>query len=494
VWNGTLSAGEVHSEVFAKPTFLTIESNQSVAVTVDPYLTWPIMYQAALYAGDLDGSLVGKNFFATARGGGYLRIMAYQNDTHVTVTDQKMHALVWDGMLDEMELHTNSTSHTVYNVTSDKSVSVLEGYGEWSAMFAPLYYTTDTEPPTISALSRTPQTPTPTQDVRVSVDVSDDLSGVQKAILSYNSSGVVWTNLTMTLSGENTYVANISAMPSQTLVNYRIVAYDNIGNAVTSASVSYVVASYPTGSIVINGGETYAASPSVTLTLTYSGATTAVSQVRYSIDGTWDTESWESPSTSKTWSLTQGDGAKTVYYQVSNVLGMVSPTYSDSIVLDTTPPAATITSPSEGEKIQSSSVTVSWSGSDGGSGLEKYEVKLDSGNWVSKGMLTSHTFAGVSDGSHSVYVKATDNAGNSKEFTKSFSVVAPSPSPSPSPAPSPSPSPTSNPSPSPSMSPSPPPSKPFTIEPFSVLFIIAGVVIVALVAMGLRLYFKKRNQ
>jgi ribosomal protein S11 len=494
VWNGTLSAGEVHSEVFAKPTFLTIESNQSVAVTVDPYLTWPIMYQAALYAGDLDGSLVGKNFFATARGGGYLRIMAYQNDTHVTVTDQKMHALVWDGMLDEMELHTNSTSHTVYNVTSDKSVSVLEGYGEWSAMFAPLYYTTDTEPPTISALSRTPQTPTPTQDVRVSVDVSDDLSGVQKAILSYNSSGVVWTNLTMTLSGENTYVANISAMPSQTLVNYRIVAYDNIGNAVTSASVSYVVASYPTGSIVINGGETYAASPSVTLTLTYSGATTAVSQVRYSIDGTWDTESWESPSTSKTWSLTQGDGAKTVYYQVSNVLGMVSPTYSDSIVLDTTPPAATITSPSEGEKIQSSSVTVSWSGSDGGSGLEKYEVKLDSGNWVSKGILTSHTFAGVSDGSHSVYVKATDNAGNSKEFTKSFSVVAPSPSPSPSPAPSPSPSPTSNPSPSPSMSPSPPPSKPFTIEPFSVLFIIAGVVIVALVAMGLRLYFKKRNQ
>jgi hypothetical protein len=298
----------------------------------------------------------------------------------------------------------------------------------------------------------------------------------------------------MTLSGENTYVANISAMPSQTLVNYRIVAYDNIGNAVTSASVSYVVASYPTGSIVINGGETYAASPSVTLTLTYSGATTAVSQVRYSIDGTWDTESWESPSTSKTWSLTQGDGAKTVYYQVSNVLGMVSPTYSDSIVLDTTPPAATITSPSEGEKIQSSSVTVSWSGSDGGSGLEKYEVKLDSGNWVSKGILTSHTFAGVSDGSHSVYVKATDNVGNSKEFTKSFSVVAPSPSPSPSPAPSPSPSPTSNPSPSPSMSPSPPPSKPFTIEPFSVLFIIAGVVIVALVAMGLRLYFKKRNQ
>jgi hypothetical protein len=488
VWNGTLSAGEVHSEVFAKPTFLTIESNQSVAVTVDPYPTWPIMYQAALYAGDMDGSLVGKNFFTTARGGGYLRIIAYQDNTHVTATDQKTHTLVWDGTLDEMELHTRSTSHTVYNVTSDKPVSVLEGYGGWSAMFAPLYYTTDTEPPTIGTLSRTPQNPTPTQEVRVVADVSDDLSGVQKVILLYNSSGVVWTNLTMTLSGENTYEATIPATPSQTLVNYRIVAYDHIGNVATSSNVSYVVASYPTGSIVINGGETYAVSPSVTLTLTYSDTSTAVSQVRYSNDGTWDTEQWEGPSPSKTWSLTQGDGTKTVYYQVSNVVGMFSPTYSDSIILDTTHPSATITSPSEGETIYSSSVAVAWSGSDGGSGLEKFEVKLDSGNWISKGMLTTHAFTGVSDGSHFVYVKATDNAGNSKEYLRSFSVATSSPSPSPSPSPTP------NPSPSPSISPSQPPSKPFTLEPFSALLVVAGIVIVALVAMALRLYFKKRNQ
>lgn len=496
VWNGTLNTGEVHSEIFEKPTYLTIESNQSVTVTVDPYLTWPIMYQAALYAGDVDGSLVGKNFFTTTRGGGYLRITAYQNDTHVKVTDQTTHTLVWAGTLNEMELHTRSTTHTVYNVTSDKPVSVLEGYGEWSIMFAPLYYTTDTEPPIIGISSRTPQNPTPTQDVQVSVEVSDDLSGVQEVLLSYNSIGTVWTNLTMNPSGGNTYAANISAMPSQTLVNYRIIAYDNIGNVATGSNFSYVVASYPTGSIVINGGETYAASSSVTLTLTYSGASTAISQVRYSNDGTWDAEQWESPSPSKQWSLTQGDGTKTVYYQVSNVLGMFSPTYSDSIILDMTPPVATITSPSEGEKIQFSTVTVTWSGSDAGSGLETYEVKIDSGNWVSKGMLTTHAFTGVADGRHYVYVKATDNAGNSKEYTRSFSVVTSSPSPSPSPTPTPSPPPTPNPSPSPSpsISPSQPPSKPFTVEPFSVLFIVVGVVIVALVAMGLRLYFKKRNQ
>jgi hypothetical protein len=192
----------------------------------------------------------------------------------------------------------------------------------------------------------------------------------------------------------------------------------------------------------------------------------------------------------------QGDGTKTVFYQVSNIVEMVSPTYSDNIILDTTPPAATITSPSEGEKMQSSSVTVAWSGSDGGSGLEKYEVKLDSENWISKGMSSSHTFTGVTNGSHSVYVKATDNAGNSKESTRSFSVVTSSPSPSPSPTPNPSPSPTPNPSPSPSpnISPSQPPSKPFYTEPFSVISIVAGIVTVALVAIGLKLFFKKRKQ
>jgi ribosomal protein S11 len=501
LWNGSLNAGEVHSEVFTKPTFLTVESNQSVVVTVDPFLSFPIMYQAALYAGDVEGSLVGTNFFTTARGGGYLRIVAYQNGTHVTVTDQKTHALVWDGLLEESELQTRATSHTVYNVTTDKPVSVLEGYGEWSTMFAPLYYTTDTEPPTIGGSSRTPETPTPTQNVHVSVEVSDDSTGVQNVILSYNSSDVVWTNLTMTLSGGTTYEATIPAMPSETLVNYRIIAYDNIGNEATNAINSYVVASYPTGSIKINGGDTYAASTSVTLTLTYSGASTPVSQVRYSNDGTWDTEQWESPSPSKTWSLTQGDGTKTVYYQASNALGMASPTYSDSIILDTTLPTATITSPSEGEKMQSSTVTVTWAGSDGGSGLEKFEVKLDSGNWISKGMSTTHTFAGLSDGSHSVLVKATDNAGNSKEYTRLFSVVTPSPSPSPSPSPTTSPTPTPNPSPFPNQSPSPSPSslpsqtpsRPFNIEPFSALLIVAGIVIVALIAIGLKLYFRKRT-
>ena len=90
------------------------------------------------------------------------------------------------------------------------------------------------------------------------------------------------------------------------------------------------------------------------------------------------------------------------------------------IKLDKTMPSVTISSPIEGENILSSTVTITWSGSDSGSGIDKYEVKLDSGIWIDKGSVSSHTFNGINAGSHTVYVRATDKAGNSREYQRSF--------------------------------------------------------------------------
>jgi hypothetical protein len=92
----------------------------------------------------------------------------------------------------------------------------------------------------------------------------------------------------------------------------------------------------PVGSIIINNGDASTASVSVLLTLT-SNSTSGVSQVRFSNDGVWDTEIWESPSTSKAWTLTSGDGAKTVYYQIKDTAGLTS-SYSAVITLQSTTP------------------------------------------------------------------------------------------------------------------------------------------------------------
>ena len=96
----------------------------------------------------------------------------------------------------------------------------------------------------------------------------------------------------------------------------------------------------PTGSITIDDYAAYTNSTSVALTLTATDTTSGVYQVRYSNDGVWDTEPWELPSPTKAWTLTSGDGARKVYFQIKDDAGLVSETYSDTIVLDTTSPTA----------------------------------------------------------------------------------------------------------------------------------------------------------
>ena len=82
--------------------------------------------------------------------------------------------------------------------------------------------------PEISAPIQVPTEPTPDQVVQVAVRVTAN-NGVREVILSYNNNNE-WTNVTMSLVGEETYTADIPAMPDQTQVNYRIIAYDNLDN------------------------------------------------------------------------------------------------------------------------------------------------------------------------------------------------------------------------------------------------------------------------
>ncbi len=262
IWSGTLNEGEIHSQALNTPTYITVNSNQSVAVSVDPYPSWPIMYQAALYAADAQGKLIGNQFFTTARGGGYLRIAPNENDTQITVVNQETHAVVWSGQLDETETYKLTATHTIYNITSDKPVSVLQGYGEWSA-FTPLYFMADSEPPTISDITRTPQNPSSSQSVQVSASIIDRICGVKKATLSY-STGSTWVDIPLALSTGNTYQATIPAMSSQTKVEYKIIAQDNLNNSGTSLTQSYTVGSIPTPSPTTTVKPSPSPSPSTT--------------------------------------------------------------------------------------------------------------------------------------------------------------------------------------------------------------------------------------
>jgi len=106
----------------------------------------------------------------------------------------------------------------------------------------------------------------------------------------------------------------------------------------------------PVGVISIEGGTETTGSRDVTLYLNYTDAFSGVSQVRYGSNATWSDEPWEAPAATRNWTLTVGDGVKTVFYQLVDMVGRTSVTYSDTIVLDTTVPQVQQSTPANGSK------------------------------------------------------------------------------------------------------------------------------------------------
>lgn len=113
-----------------------------------------------------------------------------------------------------------------------------------------------------------------------------------------------------------------------TLVGY---TYDDAGNMLSMA-VSDTAP--PSGSITINNGEASTTSAAVTLNLTATDNSGAVARMRLSNDGVAWT-GWEAYAAGRAWTLTSGDGVKTVYAQYDDATGNVSAAYTDTITLDT---------------------------------------------------------------------------------------------------------------------------------------------------------------
>ncbi len=96
--------------------------------------------------------------------------------------------------------------------------------------------------------------------------------------------------------------------------------------------------------IRINGGKTFSLSEDVNLSLFARNA----AECRLSNDWvSWG--EWEEYSREKSWTLDGPDGLKQVYYQCRNTEGKLSPTVSESILLDSTPPKIFLSSPESGK-------------------------------------------------------------------------------------------------------------------------------------------------
>jgi hypothetical protein len=146
----------------------------------------------------------------------------------------------------------------------------------------------------------------------------------------------------------------------------------------------------PNASIILNNNGVYTNSLNVNLALANSdsnksraeeyGIISGVASCMLSNDGiTWSADC-SAASTSKTWTLTSGDGIKTVYYQVKDN-SKQNFTANDTITLDTTPPT-TVSISGAPANWQNTDTTATVSCSDAGSGCNtgSYKLKTSASN------------------------------------------------------------------------------------------------------------------
>jgi hypothetical protein len=171
----------------------------------------------------------------------------------------------------------------------------------------------------------------------------------------------------------------------------------------------------PTGSVSINSGTSYATSTSTSLTLSATDIGVGISQMMVCNASDFSGCTWETYSTSKSWTLTTGDGNKAVYIKFNDLAGNVSSTYNDTIILDTQVPTGSITINSGAASTSTGNTTLTISGIDGGSGVSQMEVcnasDFSGCSWETYSTTKSWTLIS-GDGTKTVYIKFKDNAGN----------------------------------------------------------------------------------
>ncbi|MBU1043660.1 MAG: gliding motility-associated C-terminal domain-containing protein, partial [Candidatus Omnitrophica bacterium] len=108
-----------------------------------------------------------------------------------------------------------------------------------------------------------------------------------------------------------------------------------LGKLIIATQGGLIDTTPPTGTITINADDVNTTSPEVSLTLSSIDGNSGLGQMQFSNDNI--TYSAPEPyNTLKNWTLTTGDGEKTVYVKYQDIAGNWSQPFTDTIILDTT--------------------------------------------------------------------------------------------------------------------------------------------------------------
>ncbi len=260
----------------------------------------------------------------------------------------------------------------------------------------------------ITGKGDTPSTYSNDQTVTLSISSEDSTSGVEYMMIANE----------VTFSGRSWESYNTSKEWSLTSENGVKTVYiktkDRAGKIsdIYSDSITLDTTAPTSLGISINSDQAYTNSTTVTLTLDASD--TYNMKMRFNNSGVnWS--NWESYSQSKSWTLTNTTGTKTVNFQVKDLAGNIATSVSDTINYDTTAPAIS--------NVQSSGVTqtgatITWTTDESSTSVVEYGTTTNYGTTeTNTTKLKSHSIAlsGLSSGTTYHYrVKSQDRAGNTR--------------------------------------------------------------------------------
>ena len=340
---------------------------------------------------------------------------------NVAVTEMQ---LSYNDSVRDWEPYAGSKSITLAGADGTQSVSVKyrDAAGNTSSSYGDSIIL-DATPPS-SAVDPLPATQTAVA-FSISWSASDVTSGVSCYDVQYRDGAVgTWTAWKSCTTGT---LATFTGADGHTYY-FRSRAQDNAGNWESyPTSPDYdthttvqVDDQAPTGSILINGGDAYANNVTVELTLAASGNAT-VTEMRLFYNNTL--HNWETYAASKSITLTGSDGIQAVSVEYMDADGNTSSTYTDTIILDTTPPSSAVDAlPATQDDI---TFSVVWSGSDATSGISCFDVQYrDEINgawtaWQTCVIDASATFTGTAGHTYYFRSRAQDNADNWESYPTS---------------------------------------------------------------------------
>lgn len=153
----------------------------------------------------------------------------------------------------------------------------------------------------------------------------------------------------------------------------------------------------------------------VVLTLACADATSGIASSEYRLDSSPWVE-YTAPTT-----LPLSDGSHTAAYRAADHAGNVAPEGLLIIGIDREGPTVAIVAPVPGMWFNGSAVTVRWSASDSTSGVDRFEVSVDSASPQAVSSMEI-PLDGLEEGLHAVTVRAIDAAGNTADGTVTFGV------------------------------------------------------------------------